>query len=321
MPPGIEIRPADRADVPAIRSVLAAHGNDGPVIVVDVVGPYVAHLIDHHRAMVTDGPEGIIAFGAVVDAGVATHLADLFVLPDRLGQGIGRPLLAALFGSDARRTTFASRDPRALPLYVRAGMSPLWAGLYVAGASTTLPAPPANVDLEAADPARLAAIELAWAGVDRSVDHAFWGSQGAADSFLVAVTKTGGTRTVFGYDPRGNMTTNAEAGDVAIAMAYAYDLGDKLTSINTAGTTADASFTYDALGRALTRSVNTSPVATVDAYAYAGSARSVVGIAATGGTTGPLARSETTLRASPGSAAAAPRRPGPWRSPCTGRPR
>jgi GNAT superfamily N-acetyltransferase len=187
MLPGIEIRRADRADVPAIRSLLAAHGNDGPVIVVDVVGPYVAHLIDHHRAMVTDGPEGIVAFGAVVDAGVATHLADLFVLPDRLGQGIGRPLLAALFGSDARRTTFASRDPRALPLYVRAGMSPLWAGLYVAGASTTLPAPPANVDIEAADPARMAAIELAWTGVDRSVDHTFWGSQGAADSFVIAV--------------------------------------------------------------------------------------------------------------------------------------
>ena len=94
---------------------------------------------------------------------------------------------------------------------------------------------------------------------------------------------------MFGYDARGNMTTNAEAGDVAIAMAYAYDLGDKLTAINTAGTAADAAFTYDALGRALTRTVSTSPTATVDAYAYAGTGDTVTGIATTGGTTQTLA--------------------------------
>jgi len=182
-----EIRAATPDDIPAIRSLLAAHGNDGPIVVVDIVGPYVAHLIRHHRAMVSEANGELLAFGAVVDAGVAVHLADLFVRPDLLGRGIGRPLLATLFGDTARRTTFASSDPRALPLYVRAGLSPLWMCAYLEGAAAVLPPTPASLDVEDAEPARLAALELAWTGVDRSVDHAFWGAQGEADSFLVAV--------------------------------------------------------------------------------------------------------------------------------------
>jgi GNAT superfamily N-acetyltransferase len=186
MQPGSEIRDATLDDVPAIRAILAAHGNDGPVTTVDVVGPYVRHLVVHHRALVTWHGDAVVAFGAVVDAGVAIHLADLFVRPDRLGEGIGRPLLTALFGDAPRRTTFASDDPRALPLYVRAGLAALWVSLYVEGLSTVIPESPPGLDLEAADPTRLAALELAWTGVDRALDHALWGSMAEADSFVVA---------------------------------------------------------------------------------------------------------------------------------------
>jgi GNAT superfamily N-acetyltransferase len=186
MTPGREIRVATLDDVAAIRTILAAHGNDGPALYADVVGPYVRHLVAHHRAMVTGQDGSVIAFGATVDAGVAIHLADLFVLPDRLGEGIGRPLLAALFDGSTCRTTFASSDPRAIPLYVRAGMSPWWACVYVQGATASLPPAPGSIETASADPAELAALELAWTGVDRSIDHAFWASQAAADSFVVA---------------------------------------------------------------------------------------------------------------------------------------
>jgi GNAT superfamily N-acetyltransferase len=184
--PAAEIRVAVPDDIPAIRSILTAHGNDGPVAAVDVVGPYVAHLVRHHRALVSSISDDVVAFGAVVDAGVAVHLADLFVRPHLLGRGIGRPLLTALFDDARFRTTFASDDPRALPLYVRAGMAPLWVCLYVEGAATSLPPTPATIDLQAAGPGRLAELELAWTGVDRATDHAFWASQGEADSFVVA---------------------------------------------------------------------------------------------------------------------------------------
>lgn len=180
------IRAATPDDIGAIRSIMAQHGNDGPILTGDIVGPYVAHLVRHHRVLLsTSGPD-VLAFGAVVDAGVSVHLADLFVRPDRLGRGIGRPLLTALFGDSTLRTTFASGDPRAVPLYVRAGMAPLWLCAYLEGAAGVLPADPAWIEVAAADPAALAALELAWTGIDRSADHAFWGSQVQADSFIVA---------------------------------------------------------------------------------------------------------------------------------------
>ena len=101
-PEAAVIRPATPDDIAAIRAIRAAHGNDDPPGQLrgpDIVGPYVAHLIAKHIAMVSETPaDGVVAFGAVANAGVSWHLADLFVRPDRLGQGRGRPLLAAMFG-------------------------------------------------------------------------------------------------------------------------------------------------------------------------------------------------------------------------------
>lgn len=182
----VAIRPATLTDVPGIRALLAAHGNDGPISTVDVVGPYVRHVVAHGRAFVSIEEERVVGYGAAVDAGVAWHLADLFVLPDRLGHGIGRPLLEATMAHAGRRTTFASSDPRAVPLYVRAGMAPWWISLYMQGDPAGLPAPAERLEIEPADAARLAALERDWTGVDRSADHAFWASQAEADSFVVA---------------------------------------------------------------------------------------------------------------------------------------
>jgi len=85
------IREATDDDLPAIREILAAHGNDGAIVVADVVGPYLRHLIAHGRARVAVEGDSVVGFGATVDAGASVHLADLFVRADRLGQGIGRP--------------------------------------------------------------------------------------------------------------------------------------------------------------------------------------------------------------------------------------
>ena len=203
--PAPTIRPATLDDLPAIRAILAAHGNDGPVVVADVVGPYLRHLLGHGRTRVAEiadadgardarrddradaagGGSRIVGFGATIDTGRSVHLADLFVEPERLGQGIGRALLAAVFEGADRRTTFASDDPRALPLYVRAGMVPLWPSLYLQGAARGLPAIPGDIRTEAASADRLAAIELDWTGHDRTADHRHWASAGEADGFVV----------------------------------------------------------------------------------------------------------------------------------------
>src|SRR5262245_25973676 len=129
----IDIRPAGEEDLPAIREILAAHGNDGPIVVGDVVGPYLRHILRFGRARVAVEDGLVLGFGATIDTGPSVHLADMFVRPDRLGQGIGRPLLMESFGEAGRRTTFASDDPRAIPIYVRAGMRPWWISLYIEG--------------------------------------------------------------------------------------------------------------------------------------------------------------------------------------------
>ncbi len=183
--PGIVLRPATLDDVSAIRAILAAHGNDGPVDAVDIVGPYVRHLVLHARTLVAVEAEAVVAFGSLVDAGVAHHLGDLFVRPDRLGRGLGGLLLEALLGEARPRTTFASDDPRAFALYVRAGMLPYWPYLTLRGTADRVPDSPPTLSVEPADATRLAALERAWTGADRDVDHTFWASLPGADSFVV----------------------------------------------------------------------------------------------------------------------------------------
>lgn len=195
--PGLpSIRPATIEDLAAIRSILAAHGNDGPVVIADVVGPYVSHLIARGRTRVAIIDGEIVGFGAAIDAGRSIHLADLFVHPDRLGQGIGKLLLASVLDGAVQRTTFASEDARALPLYVRAGMQPMWVSLYVQGPSSALPPAPSSFRTASATSDRLAALERDWTGHDRAIDHAFWSTMPDVDTFVV---HDGDALVAFGY--------------------------------------------------------------------------------------------------------------------------
>ena len=180
-----DIRPATIDDLPAIRSILAAHGNDGPVVIADIVGPYIGHLLGRGRARVATLDGQIVGFGAGIDTGRSVHLADLFVDPERLGRGIGRPLLAAVFEGSTARTTVASEDERALPIYVRAGMQPLWASLYVQGSAASLPETGSTFTVESAAGPELSALELTWTGHDRATDHAYWSAMADADPFVV----------------------------------------------------------------------------------------------------------------------------------------
>ena len=195
----VDLRPATEDDLPAIRAILAAHGNDGAILFGDIVGPYVRHLLTFGRARVAVEDGEIVGFGAAIDTGRAVHLADLFVRPDRLGMGIGRPLLAEVFGDAERRTTFASDDPRALPIYVRAGMLPLWASLYIEGPARLLPEPPPAISFRPMDAVALNEQERQWTGHDRAADWAHWTTQAGADNFAVvdggAVVAIGTART------------------------------------------------------------------------------------------------------------------------------
>ena len=128
----------------------------------------------------------VVAFGSVVERAAVTHLADLFVLPDRFGEGFGGRLLAALFGDATTRTTFASSDPRALPLYVNHGMTPLWPHLYLDVDSSCLPPPQPRFTCQPAEPDTAAQLEQRWLGTANHDDHRWWASLPQTRSFVVS---------------------------------------------------------------------------------------------------------------------------------------
>ena len=174
----VATRPAVSADAAAIMAVWAANGDEIPSGGLDILTPCLAHLMGTGRVLVADHAGEVVGFGAVVERAGVTHLADLFVLPDRFGGGIGGRLLTAVFGDAPLRTTFASSDPRALPLYVRAGMSPLRPNLYLDVDSSSLPPPSARLVCEPADATRMTRLEELWLGHASVDDHRFWAGWG-----------------------------------------------------------------------------------------------------------------------------------------------
>jgi GNAT superfamily N-acetyltransferase len=126
----VETSRATPADLGGVRAVAAAH---------DLLGDWpeppdwLDFLARTGELWVAREDGDVAAFAGVVRANGVAHLTDLFVAPDRLGGGLGRTLLAAAFPAEGPRTTFASSDPRAVALYVRAGLRPLAPMLYLAG--------------------------------------------------------------------------------------------------------------------------------------------------------------------------------------------
>jgi GNAT superfamily N-acetyltransferase len=171
------IRTATEDDIRAMDLMLRVNDDPPPGEPMYPAGaqdPYLRHLIVRGRTAVAEIGGEVVGFGATVDTGRYTHLADLFVLPAHHGRGHGGRLVAAVFGDAFPRTTFSSDDPRAMPLYVRAGMIPVWPNLYVAGDPRGLPPDPNWLEVEDATLDDVARLEGEWAGVDRSTDIGYW---------------------------------------------------------------------------------------------------------------------------------------------------
>jgi hypothetical protein len=125
------------------------------------------------------------------------HLADLFVRPDRLGTGIGNAILAAALPANGEPLTFASADPRALPLYVKHGMLPIAPLLYLTGdtqAARRLPDP--GITLAEADPASIRNLDRTASGRDRPQDLEFLHASAHAHGFIA---RHGGEVIGYGY--------------------------------------------------------------------------------------------------------------------------
>jgi GNAT superfamily N-acetyltransferase len=168
------VRPASEADLDSVHAIASSFGNL-------TSWPRRPDYIDHELATgtltVCEGAGEVVGFGAVLERGGVAHLADLFVRRDQLGRGIGRAILERMLPMGSRRVTFASKDPRALPLYMRFGMKPIAPLLYLEGsaeAASTLPDP--LVTLRESAPAEVAELDRVASGRARLQDLEFLGA-------------------------------------------------------------------------------------------------------------------------------------------------
>ncbi len=179
--PFMDVRPAADDDLPAIAKIAAANDEH------ESANPrYVSHLRNNGRFLVADASGDVAGYCGVRRMPGLTLLTDLFVDPDRHGGGAGGRLLTAALDGSGERSTFASRDPRAMSLYVRHGMTPRWPLLYLRGT----PASAADLPAERVPIDEAGAAELELTGRDRTADYAYWATVPSATGLVV---RDGGT--------------------------------------------------------------------------------------------------------------------------------
>ena len=134
------VRPAIAADLPAIQQIwYRGEVADDPHP--PAPGPPLSGFVyelEHGAMRVAEDDAGrVIGFGGSVGwdgpRGALTYLADLFIAPDIQSHGVGQAILRALPLHAGGRCVHASTDARAVPLYIRTGMLPLWPNLWLVG--------------------------------------------------------------------------------------------------------------------------------------------------------------------------------------------
>jgi GNAT superfamily N-acetyltransferase len=221
----IDVREAVAADLPQIATVALAAGQDGEWSGAD--GAYMSHLLAVGRVVVGTADGSVVGFGATRQLGsgpgAVSMLCDLFVDPRAHGTGCGRAILARLWPGRARRMTFSSLHGNALPLYTSFGLDAWWPLLYLRGRVGALTVPGAWRASVAA-PSEVAALELAWTGVDRSADHVAWARRPGGTGVLVrrgdqvvAAAAVGGAGGEYGVTHL-MMAPSVSGGDVVAAV-------------------------------------------------------------------------------------------------------
>jgi GNAT superfamily N-acetyltransferase len=175
------LRPATPNDLAAAFAIYAEYEFGKAASAADRIVPaYLTHLLDHGRVLVAEQGGRIVGFAGLAPRDGVAFLSDLFVRPDAQSGALGGALLRAILPADGVRCTCSTSDPRALALYIRAGMCPAWPQylLHRAAGGRRMPADDPPLDLavvegDATDPA-CAAWEAAIGGRQRPADLAFW---------------------------------------------------------------------------------------------------------------------------------------------------
>lgn len=180
------IRPAREDDLQEAyevwyRTETAGAADDGQLPAPGQPAPYLGHVLRTGALVVAEEDGALRGFAGAITRGSVLFLTDLFVDPTYQSGGLGRALLQAVApASDLTRCTVSSSDPRALALYIRAGMRPQWPCFALRlGATThdwsrlTFTDAPTVTETMLDDP-DLLAWDTRIGGRPRATDLAFW---------------------------------------------------------------------------------------------------------------------------------------------------
>ncbi len=142
------------------------------------IPPYLRHVLQTGTLYVAERDGKILAFAGAITRGNISFLTDLFVWPDQQSGQLGKTLLRSVLPQDDLvHCTMSSSDPRALALYIRAGMRPQWPHfalrLEKPGYKKSLAPDLEIVEADPNDPA-LVQWDAQISGRPRRVDHQFW---------------------------------------------------------------------------------------------------------------------------------------------------
>jgi GNAT acetyltransferase-like protein/acetyltransferase (GNAT) family protein len=173
-------RPALEADLGAVWDVFYQNELlDNPhLLLPGEIPPYLRHVLQTGTLNVAERDGKVLAFAGAITRDNISFLTDLFVWPDQQSGQLGKTLLrSALPQDDLVHCTMSSSDPRALALYIRAGMRPQRPhfALRLEKPKYKIPLAPGVEIIEANpyDPA-LVQWDAQISGRQRAVDHQFW---------------------------------------------------------------------------------------------------------------------------------------------------
>ncbi len=193
------------------------HDQDGPLPLDPLAWDHLRHLRESGRMVMATTDDGQpVGFGGIVERSGVTRLADLFVDPEHQGRGVGKALLHEMLDGKTVMTTSASSDARALPLYARAGMQPLWPYHFVSGDPRRVTAPTA-VTVEPSTRVEVIEIDRAATGFDRATDHEYYEVGCRAQPLGIVVRRTHDWLHL----PRASAAVGAEPVDPADARGRA----------------------------------------------------------------------------------------------------
>ena len=173
-------RPANESDLRAVYEVFYQNevfDDPHPPQLGDIPS-YLQHVLRTGTLYVAEQDGRILAYAGAITRGSITFLTDLFVRPDLQSGQLGKTLLHSVLPEDGLvHFTVSSSDPRALALYIRAGMRPQWPVFVLRLDKPTsawhLPPDMEIIEAEPDDPSLIRWDEQI-GGRLRPADHGYW---------------------------------------------------------------------------------------------------------------------------------------------------